>query len=148
MIVLSNSAAQVIPAGGTVTFNVTVQHTGCDRNGCGGSEYHRTGSGITRLRVPQNRCCKQGIFDMSFNGNVSNGTAGTEVQLAIAVDGAALPETTMVETVGTANLFVNMGTRTYVNVCPGETVSVTVVNNGTSAVTLDANSVFTARRVA
>ena len=87
MIVLSNSAVEVVPVGGTVTFNLTVIHTGCDRNGCGGSEYHRQGSGAVRLRGRGNRCGQASIFDLSFNGNVTSGTAGTEVQLAMTVDG-------------------------------------------------------------
>lgn len=87
MIVLSNSAVEVIPVGGTVTLNLTVIHTGCDLNGCGGSEYHRQGSGAVRLRGRGNRCGQASIFDLSFNGNVTSGTAGTEVQLAMTIDG-------------------------------------------------------------
>lgn len=148
MIVLSNSATQVIPVGGTVTFDLTVVHTGCDANGCGGSEYHRQGSGVVRLRGRNNRCCQASIFDLSFNGNVTSGTAGTEVQLALAVDSTPLSETTMIETIGTANLYQNLAARTYLKVCPGEDVTLTVRNTGTAPVTIDANSALTARRIA
>lgn len=148
MIVLSNSAAQVIPVGGTVTFNLTVLHTGCDSNGCGGSEYHRQGSGAVRLRGRGNRCGQASIFDLSFNGNVTSGTAGTEVQLAMTIDGTPLAETTMIETIGTANSYQNLAARTYLKVCPGEDVTLTVVNTGATVLTLDANAALTARRVA
>lgn len=94
MIVLSNSAVEVIPVGGTVTFNLTVVHTGCDRNGCGGSE------------------------------------------------------TAMIETIGTANSYQNLAARTYLKVCPGEDVTLSVTNTGTEPVTIDANAAFTARRIA
>ena len=148
MIVLSNSQVDIIPAGGTVTFNLTVIHTGCDRNGCGGSEYHRQGSGAVRLRGRGNRCGQASIFDLSFNGNVTSGTAGTEVQLAMTVDGTPLAETTMIETIGTANSYQNLGARTYLKVCQGEDVTLSVTNTGTEPVTVDANAALTARRIA
>lgn len=146
MIVLSNSAAEVIPAGGTVTFDLTVLHTGCDLNGCGGSEYHRQNSGAVRLRG-KSRCCPS-IFDVFFKANVTSATAGTEVQLVLAVDGTPLAETTMLETIDTANSFENMATRTALKVCPGEDVTLSVTNTGTSTVTLDANSALYIRRIA
>ena len=141
MIVLSNSAVEVIPVGGTVTFDLTVIHTGCDRNGCGGS-------GAVRLRGRGNRCGQASIFDLSFNGNVTSGTAGTEVQLAMTVDGTPLAETTMIETIGTANSYQNLAARTYLKVCPGEDVTLSVTNTGTEPVTVDANAALTVRRIA
>lgn len=146
MIVLSNSAAEVIPVGGTVTFNLTVLHTGCDANGCSGSEYHRQNSGAVRLRG-KSRCCPS-IFDVFFKANVTSATAGTEVQLAIAIDGTPLAETAMLETIDTANSFENMATRTALKVCPGEDVTLSVTNTGTTPVTIDANSVLYVRRIA
>ena len=146
MIVLSNSAAQVIPVGGTVTFNLTVIHTGCDRNGCGGSEYHRQGSGVVRLRGKSRSC--PSIFDVFFKGNITSEGAGTDVRLAIAIDGTPLNETTMVTTVGTANSFENMAAMTALKVCPGKDVSLSVTNTGTTPVTLDANSALYIRRIA
>ena len=148
MIVLSNSAVEVIPVGGTVTFNLEVAHTGCDENGCRGAEYHRQGSGVVRLRGRNNRCNLKSIFDLSFNGNVTSGTAGTEVQLAMTVDGTPLAETTMIETIGTANSYQNLAARTYLKVCPGEDVTLSVTNTGTEPVTIDANAALTARRIA
>lgn len=142
------TANDQIPVGGTVTFNLTVVHTGCDRNGCGGSEYHRQGSGAVRLRGRGNRCGQASIFDLSFNGNVTSGTAGTEVQLAMTIDGTPLAETAMIETIGTANSYQNLAARTYLKVCPGEDVTLSVTNTGTEPVTIDANAAFTARRIA
>lgn len=146
MIVLSNSAAEVIPAGGTVTFDLTVLHTGCDPNGCGGSEYHRQNSGAVRLRG-KSRCCPS-IFDVFFKGNVTTATAGTEVQLAIAIDGTPLAETMMNETIGMANSFKNMAAMTALKVHPGKDVSLSVTNTGAVPVTLDANSALYIRRIA
>ena len=146
MIVLSNSAAEVIPVGGTVTFDLTVLHTGCDLNGCGGSEYHRQNSGAVRLRG-KSRCCPS-IFDVFFKANVTSATAGTEVQLVLAFDGRPLAETTLLETIDPANSFENLATRTALKVCPGEDVTLSVTNAGTVPVTIDANSVLYVRRIA
>ena len=124
MIVLSNSAVEVIPVGGTVTFNLTVIHT------------------------RGNRCGQASIFDLSFNGNVTSGTAGTEVQLAMTIDGTPLAETAMIETIGTANSYQNLAARTYLKVCSSEDVTLSVTNTGTEPVTIDANAAFSARRIA
>lgn len=140
MIVLSNSQSQSIAAGGTVTFDTTVLHTGCRPDGCGGAEYHRNGSGTVQLRP--------GIYEVSFNGNVTSATAGTSVQLAIAIDGTPLPETTMIQTVGTANAFENVAASTYVRVCCGTNAAISVENTGTSLLTLAPNSALSIRRVA
>lgn len=146
MIVLSNSAAEVIPAGGTVAFDLTVLHTGCDDNGCGGSEYHRQNSGAVRLRG-KSRCCPS-IFDVFFKGNVTTATAGTDLQLAITVDGTPLAETTMIETIGMANSFKNMAAMTAFKVHPGKDVALSVTNTGVVPVTVDANSALYIRRIA
>ena len=83
-----------------------------------------------------------------FNGNVTSGTAGTEVQLAMTIDGTPLAETTMIETIGTANSYQNLAARTYLKVCPGEDVTLSVTNTGAAPVTIDANAALTARRIA
>lgn len=146
MIVLSNAAAEVIPAGGTVTFDISVLHTGCDDNGCGGSEYHRKNSGAVRLRGKSRKCSS--IFYVFFKGNVTSKVAGTDVQLAITIDGTPLAETTMIETIDTANSFENMAAMTALKVCPGKDVSLSVANTGTTPVILDANSALYIRRIA
>lgn len=57
-------------------------------------------------------------------------------------------ETTMIETIGTANSYQNLAARTYLKVCPGEDVTLSVTNTGTEPVTVDANAAFTSRRIA
>jgi hypothetical protein len=42
----------------------------------------------------------------------------------------------------------NLAARTYLKVCPGEDVTLSVTNTGTEPVTIDANAAFTARRIA
>ena len=66
----------------------------------------------------------------------------------VPMDGTPLAETTMIETIDTANSFENMAAMTALKVCPGEDVTLSVTNTGTSTVTLDANSALYIRRIA
>lgn len=66
----------------------------------------------------------------------------------VPMDGTPLGETTMIETIDTANSFENMAAMTALKVCPGEDVTLSVTNTGTSTVTLDANSALYIRRIA
>lgn len=125
MIELTNTVAQTISPGQAVTFNTVNLHTGC-------SEGYRPGSNAVSLR-----CC--GIYKIEFSGNITSTTDGTPVQLAIALGGLALPETVMVSTPSIANTFNNVGTGTLVKNCCDEYSRVTVVNSGTTPVTLSAN---------
>lgn len=140
---VSNSAVQTIPANGTVTFDVTIPQLACKNCPCASATYHRQGSTAITLR---GKNCPA-VFDVHFTGNITSADAATAVQLALAVDGAVLPETLMQQTIATANAYANVGAHTFISVCPGETVSVTVVNNGTSPVIVNANSAFTASKL-
>lgn len=97
-------------------------HTGC-------GEYHRAGSGSVRLRC--------GVYALEFTGNVG-GASGTQPNLVIAVDGEPLPETTMATTAALDTDVYNVHASTkFCSRFNG--ASVTVVNAGTTPVTLAAN---------
>ena len=131
MIVLSNTAAQTIQPGAAATFDVVKLHTGC-------GEFHRAGSGSVRLRA--------GLYAFEFTGNVG-GAAGTQPNLAIAVDSDLLPETTMAETVALATDVHNVHASTkFCNRFGGSTV--TVVNTGSTPVELVANPALVVKREA
>lgn len=125
MIELRNSSAQVIQPGAVVALDTVINHTGC-------CECYRANTNSVKLRG-------NGIYKVEFSGNVTGDTAATPVQLAIALGGVALPETVMVYTPATANAFGNISTGTYVVNCCGDFDRVTVVNTGTTPVTLSAN---------
>ena len=129
MIVLSSPTAQTIQPGAAATFAHCVMHTGC-------GEYHRAGSGSVRLRC--------GVYALEFTGNVG-GAAGTQPSLVIAVDGEPLPETTMIATtaLGTDVYNVHASTK-FCSRFNG--ASVTVVNAGTTPVTLAANPALVIKR--
>lgn len=133
MIELTNSVAQTIQPGQSVTFNTVVLHTGC-------GECYRRNTPSVKLRA-------NGIYEVTFSGNVSGTTAGTPVQLAIALGGIGLPETVMVSTPATANAFNNVSAGTFVQNTCGDYDRVTVINTGTVPVLLAANMNFRVRRM-
>ena len=138
MIVASNTSPQVLQPGAALTFNNLIWKSGCAES------FRNLGSAI-RLT--------QGVFEIGFNGNITGETANTALQLNIEIDGSPLPETTMISTPSAENSFNNVSASTYIgnqatkcNCCPGN-VSISVVNTGTEAVTVAANSKLSARRI-
>ena len=134
MIELSNTTAQTVNAGQSLTFDTVILKSGC-------AEAHRTNSGIVTLRA---NCA---IYEVHFAANIS-GTAAGPVQLAIALDGEPLVETTMISTVTTAGDLNNVATATLVKTGCGCCGKITVTNNGTEPVVVGANPSFFVKRVA
>lgn len=138
MIVVSNTAAVVLTPGQAMTFNNVIWKSGC------GESFRNSGSSV-RVGL--------GVYELAFNGNVTNADAATAVQLNLAIDGSVLPETTMTSTPNAINALNNVSASTIIgnrgNCCnpnPGN-VSVTVVNSGTTNVTIAPNSKFSVRRI-
>lgn len=134
MIVLSNTTAQVIPVGQSITFNTVIHKSGC-------LEGYRNNTGSVKLRV-------NGIYEISFNGNVTGTTAAAPVQLSVYLSGAALPETTMIWTPPVAGSVGNISANTVVRNCCGDYDRITVVNNGLNPITLQPNCCLFIKRVA
>lgn len=134
MIELSNSAPIVLVPGATAVFDLVKVNTGkctCSRN------TSPTGS------IKMTSC---GIYQIHFSGNISGATAGTPVQLAIAVGGMALPESVMISTPSAADALNNVAkTLYYQNEC-NEFSRATIVNNGTETVTIGAGATFSVLR--
>lgn len=133
MIELSNTTSQTISAGQSLTFDTVILNTGC-------GECHRPGSGIITLR-------KVGIYEVHFSANITSTSTGP-IQLVIELDGEPLNETTMISTVTTANDYDNVATSTLVKTFCGCCGKLTVVNNGTNPVTVNAAPAFYVKRVA
>ena len=134
MIELSNTTAQTVNAGQSLTFDTVILKSGC-------AEAHRTNSGIVTLRA---NCA---IYEVHFAANIT-GTAAGPVQLAIALDGEPLVETTMISTVTTSGDLNNVATATLVKTGCGCCGKITVTNNGTEPVVVGANPSFFVKRVA
>lgn len=126
MILLSNQAAQTIAPGQAVVFDQQIYKVGrC--------ECHRTASSVVSL-------CSANMYDVTFDANVTSSEAGS-VQLAIAVDGEALPYGTMITTpAATGDINSISKTIPVSGCCRCGTPKVSIVNNGTTPVVLQPNS--------
>lgn len=133
MILLTNSAAQTIQPGESLTFDTELLHTGC-------SESHRQGSSAVKLRY-----C--GIYEVHFHANVGGTAVGT-VQLQLEAGGEVLPETTMIVTEDTVGSLENVAVSTLIKNCCNDYNKITVTNTGTIAAAIGANPAFYAKRVA
>lgn len=112
-------AAQTVAVNGNVLFTTDrIRTKAC---GCGGSVSHDAGSGLVTLSRP-------GIYEVSFNGNVTSATAGAAA-LAIRVNGEAVGGTEMDYTVATADVYQNVSASTLIRVpCAGGSKTVSVAN--------------------
>jgi len=135
MIVVSNTSAQTVAAGQTIAFNNVILKSRC------GCESYRSGTGQIGLKA-------NGIYEASFDANVTGATAATPVQLVIAISGAQLPETTMTYTPAAADAYGNVSARTAVRNECGSYDQITVVNNGTTDITIAANASLYVKRIA
>lgn len=133
MIVLTNTIAQTIAPGASLTFDEVILHSGC-------GECHRKGTGSVKLRC-------NGVYELHFHANVGGETAATAVQLALAIGGEPLPETTMISVPVAVDDLNNVGTSTLLKNCCGDYDRVTVVNTGTVPVVIGANPVLYVKRV-
>lgn len=135
MIVLSNSTAQTILPGSSITFDVEQLHSGC-------GECHRKNSSAVILRATG------GSYEIQFHGNIGGPVAATEVQLSINAGGEPLPETVMRSTPTTANTeFNNVGAATALKNCCSATERITVTNTGIYTVLVAPGSALFIKRV-
>ena len=135
MIELSNTTAQTLSAGQSITFDTVVMKTGC-------AECHRANTGSVKL------CAKNAIYQVYFNANVSGATAATAVQLGIQLGGDNISESTMIYTPATTDAVGNVSTVLPVrnNCCDYDRV--TVVNTGTADITIQAYPTLFIKRIA
>ena len=134
MIELSNTAAQTIAPGQSLTFDTVLLKTGC-------AEAHRSNSGIITLKAD---CA---VYEIHFAANISATAAGT-AQLAISLDGEPLVETAMINTISTAGDPDNAATATLVKTGCGCCGKISVTNTGTTSVIVSANPALFVKRVA
>lgn len=135
MIQLSNTTAQTVAVGQSITFNTVLLKTGC-------AECHRLNTGSVKL------CAKNAIYQVNFNANVTGATAANPVQLNIQLGGDSIPESTMIYTPATANAVGNVGVVIPVrnNCCDYDRVTIT--NTGTTDIIISANPTLFIKRIA
>ena len=125
MIIVSNSAAQTLTTGQSLTFDLRTLKTGC-------SEFISQGSSDVYLKP-------NGLYLVDFSGNVTNQAANALVQLQIQVNGQPLANTIMNATPTTAGDLWNVARSTAVDTKAGccfslGTASVSITNTGVSPV--------------
>ena len=132
MISLSNTTAQTLEPGQSITFNTVLLHSGC-------AECHRPNTSSVKLRA-------KGIYDIHFSANIAATAVGI-AQLSIQIGGDTLNESTMIVTTATANSLNNVATAIPVKNCCDDFDRVTVTNTGSTTVLVGENPVlFISRR--
>lgn len=133
-------AVQTVNAGQNVYFTNTVICGNCNI-------IHRAGSGLVTLRGLTDQC--RARYRVTFTGNIAVPAGGTvgPIQLAIALNGEAIPATTMIVTPAAVDNYFNVHGDTFIEVPRGCCVSVSIKNTSTIAVNVQ-NANLTAIRTA
>lgn len=123
-------AVQTVNAGQNVYFTDTVI---CGNN----SITHRSNSGLVTLRGLTDQC--RARYRVTFGGNIAIPTGGTvgAIQLAIAIQGEAIPATTMIVTPAAVENFFNVYADTFIEVPRGCCITVAVENTSTAAILVE-----------
>lgn len=133
MISVSNTTAQTLTAGQSISFDRINLHTGC-------AECFRNNTPSVKLRA-------NGIYEINFKGDIAAGAATTAVQLAIQIGGVTIPESRMIATsTASGDVYTVSVSIPVKNTC-GDYDRITVTNVGTASLTVSANSVLYIRRV-
>jgi hypothetical protein len=118
----------------TVEANQNVQFTDVAVGGnC--SIMYRVGGGLVTLRGLTSTQCRA-RFKISFGANVAvptDGTVADGVNLAIAINGEAIPTTTMISTPAAVDQFNNVFGSVYLDVPAGCCSTISVKNIGEQA---------------
>lgn len=135
MINLSNTTAQTLAAGQSITFDLVPIHTGC-------CECHREGSSLVSIKG------QRSIFDIDFSANIG-ATAQGVAQISVMLDGEALREGTMISTTAAAGDLNNVSVSGIkVRNCGCNCSRISVTNTGTTEITVDEGSLLAIKRVA
>ena len=133
MIELTNSTELTLAAGQTAVFDTVLLSKGC-------STCTRQGTGSIKLRS-----C--GVYEVRFTGNIGVSGATGVAKLSIQMGGVTYnPSTVQSETSTEGDLNAVEKTFWLPNCC-GDYSRLTVVNTGTTVVTIGVGSIFAARRI-
>ena len=131
------NALQTVQANQNVYFTDTVI--------CGnGSISHRDDSGLVTLRGVTTQC--RARFMVTFGGNIAVPTGGTvgPISLAIAIEGEAVPATTMIVTPAAVEQFFNVKSSVFIDVPRGCCTRISVENTSDEAIVVqNANLIIT-----
>lgn len=131
------NAVQTVSANQNVYFTDTII--------CGNASIgHRDDSGLVTLRGVTNQC--RARFMVTFGGNIAVPTGGTvgPISLAIAINGEAVPATTMIVTPAAVEQYFNVKSSVFIDVPRGCCLNVSVTNTSDEAINVqNANLIIT-----
>lgn len=133
MIELSNTTAQTLAVGQAITFNKVIFQTGC-------GECHRANTSSVKLRA-------NGTYQLSFSANIGATEATTEAQLSILLGGDPIFDGVMISTTAAVGDLNNVAKTIGIRNCCGDYDRVTIVNTGTTDITVDIGSSLFIKRV-
>ena len=124
--------------------NVLFSETAVKGNG---SIMHREGSGIVTLRALTGQC--RARFKVSFGSNIAVPTGETvgPISLALAINGEAVPTSSMIETPAAVEEFSNVYSSLFIDVPNGCCTQISVENTSTIPVNVQ-NANLIVERVA
>jgi hypothetical protein len=131
----------------TVAPNQNVLFT--DSITCGNcSISHRSGSGLITLRGITNQC--RARFKVTFGANIAIPTGGTvgPIQIALSIDGEAIPTTTAIVTPAAVEEYFNVFTAIFIDVPRDCCLTVSVKNITTDEDILVQNANLIVERMA
>lgn len=131
------NAVQTVSANQNVYFTDTII--------CGNASIgHRDDSGLVTLRGVTNQC--RARFMVTFGGNIAVPTGGTvgPISLAIAINGEAVPATTMIVTPAAVEQYFNVKSSVFIDVPRGCCLNISVTNTSDEAINVqNANLIIT-----
>lgn len=121
---ITSNALQTVAVNQSVYFTDTVIDGNC-------SILHRNGSGLVTLKGLTEQC--KARYKVTFGANIAVPTGETvgPVSLALAIEGEAIPATTMTVTPAAVEEFFNVFSAVYVAVPKGCCLSISVRNIST-----------------
>lgn len=134
MIQLSNTTAQTLSPGESITFDKVLLHTGC-------GECHRANTSSVKMRA------NGGTYEVAFGANIGATAAATAVQLSIQIGGDTLPESTMIVTTAVVGDLASVSRVIPIRNTCEDHGRITVANTGTEDVTVGANSTLFVKRI-
>ena len=127
----SNSSVQTIIASGNALF--TNEPSPCTR----GYIIHRDDSGIFTVRgVVNNPCATYARYVVDFGANIAVPTGGTvgAIQVSLAIDGEAIPSSTMIVTPAAVDEYFNVHRSIEISVPRGCCYVVAIKNTSDQAI--------------
>lgn len=130
MILLSNTTAQTIAPGQALSFDKVIYRS---RNCCE----------CFNAQAPASvKLCSQGVYEVSFSGNITNPTGTEPVQLAIGIGGQPLSETYMNSVPVAAGDLNSVAKTTFVKNCCCDLDRLSIINTGAVPVAVAPNTAF------